>query len=294
MESLLCKLLGRAFCETPLLLNQNETCLSCRPAFCASLWEKKRKEKLPHLPRILVSKLVALSYPSTRGSMTHWTGFSAFQLRCEEQQWTILADEKDARPFWINDACDPKLPEWLYVTRWGDWGYSTWCPDLGTAIKEAGNSKSRGWRRINGMDYNQLTETWWIVFELTLCAEQVCGLMNGFKMTCNIERKGVTSWRISEDIFIPRIQANGGLVHKHIAHGWGTAIFHNFNNFTIGLSIFKGDCTSCKRFGPLCARQCAQCWNNKVVPPAPPLVLAIGDESTSAVRHNKIPRQSDS
>ncbi len=204
--------------------------------------------------------------------MSRWTGYSAFQLRCQGHQWIILADEEDARPFLINDACDPKLPDWLFTSRWGDWGYSTWCNDIGTALKEAGNSKSRGWKRINGMDYNQLSEAWWIVFELTLNAEQVCDLMNRFKITCNIERKGVPSWRISEDIFIPNIQANGGMVYKHIVHGWGTAVFRYYNNFTAGLSIFKGDCICCKRHEPLCACQCAQCWNNCVVLPVPLLM----------------------
>ena len=154
-----------------------------------------------HLLTTFVSKPAASLLPF-RDSMSRWTGYSAFQLRCQGQQWTILADEKDARPFLIDDACDPKLPDWLFTARWGDWGYSTWCNDIGTALKEAGNPKSRGWKRINGMDYNQLSEAWWIVFELTLNAEQVCDLMNRFKITCNIERKGVPSWRISEDIFI--------------------------------------------------------------------------------------------
>ena len=201
----------------------------------------------------------------------YWSGYSAFQLRCERQQWTILADKKDTRPFLINDACDPKLPDWLITTRWGENGYSTWCKNIGTALREAGNSKSRGWKRINGMDYNQLSEAWWVVFELILHAEQVCDLMNRFKITCNIKRKGVPSWRISEDIFLPNIQANGGLVHKHIVHGWGTTVFHFYDNFTIGLCIFKGDCINCKRYGPLCACQCAQCWNNSVALPVPTL-----------------------
>ena len=136
------------------------------------------------------------------------------------------------------------------------------------------------------MDYNQLSEAWWIVFEMTLNAEQVCDLLNRFKITCNIERKGVSSWRISEDIFIPGIQANGGMVYKHIVHGWGTAVFRYYNNITPGLNIFKGDCICCKRYEPLCARQCAGCWSNSVVPPAPPLelegVLALEDECTPA------------
>ena len=147
------------------------------------------------------------------------------------------------------------------------------------------------------MDYNQLSEAWWIVFEMTLNAEQVCDLLNRFKITCNIERKGVSSCRISEDIFISNIQANGGMVYKHIVQGWGTAVFRCCNNITPGFSIFKGDCICCKRYEPLCARQCAWCWNNSVVPPAPPQefegVLALEDECTPATSSNKIPRGSD-
>ena len=124
----------------------------------------------------------------------------------------------------------------------------------------------------NGMGFNQLSEAWWVVFELKLHADQVCDLTNRLKITCNIGQKGVPSWRISEDIHIPNIQANGGLVPKHIIHGWGKSFFQDYDKFTTGLSISKGDCISCKRHEPLCARQCAQCWNNCAVLPAPPLV----------------------
>ena len=229
--------------------------------------------------------------------MSHWTGYSAFQLLNRGRQWVILADEKDARPFLIDDACDPKLPDWLFTSRWGDFEYSTWCNSIGTALKEAGNSKSRGWRRTNGMDYNQLSEAWWIVFEMTLNAEQVCDLMNRFQITSNIERKGVPSWRISEDISIPNIQANGGMVRKHIVKGWETAVFRCYNNITPDFNITNGDCICCKRHEPLCARQCAWCWNNRAVPPAPPQeseeVPALEDECTPGTSRNKIPRGSD-
>ena len=239
-----------------------------------------------HLPPLVTNM------PRREGS--HWIGFAAFQLRCERQQWAILADEKDTRPFVIDDASDPKLPDWLNTTRWGEWGYSTWCKDIDAALKEAGNSKSRGWRRINGMDYNQLHDAWWIVLELILCADQVCDLTNRAKITCNIERKGIPTWRISEDIYIPNLRADGGLVQKHVVHGWGKAVFQDFDRFTPGLTIFKGDCISCKRHGPLCAQQCAQCWNNHAIPPAPPTwtaeVLAIEDASTTS-GYNKIQRR---
>ena len=202
----------------------------------------------------------------------YWTGYSAFQLHCEQQQWAILANRKDTRPFLINDTCDPKLPDWLTTSRWGENGYSIWCKTIGAALREAGKSKSRGWRRVNGMDFNQLSEAWWVVFELKLHADQVCDLTNRLKISCNIGQKGVPSWRISEDIHIPNIQRNGGLVPKHIIHGWGKSFFQDYDKFTPRLSISKGDCISCKRHEPLCARQCAQCWNNCVVLPAPMLM----------------------
>ena len=225
--------------------------------------------------------------PRREGS--HWIGFAAFQLRCEGQQWAILADEKDTHPFVIDDASDPKLPDWLKTTRWGDWGYSTWCQNIEAALKEASNSKSRGWRRINGMDYNQLQNAWWIVLELILCSDHVCDLINRAKITCNIELKGVPTWRIAEDIYIPNLRAKGGLVQKHVVYGWGTAVFQDFDKFTLGLTIFTGTCISCKKEGPLCAQQCAQCWNNSIPPPPPAEVPAIEAAATSS--HNKIQKR---
>ncbi len=58
----------------------------------------------------------------SRREGSHWIGFAAFQLRCERQQWAILADEKDTHPFVIDDTSDPKLPDWLKTTRWGELG----------------------------------------------------------------------------------------------------------------------------------------------------------------------------
>ena len=260
----------------------------------------KKHNNTPHdlAHPLIPSSQVNLTVQSpTRNNMprregSHWIGFAAFQLRCERQQWAILADEKDIRPFVIDDTSDPKLPDWLNTTRWGEWGYSTWCKDIEAALKEAGNSKSRGWRRINGMDYNQLQNAWWIVLELILCSDQVCDLTNRAKITCNIERKGIPTWRISEDIYIPNLRADGGLVQKHVVHGWGTAVFQDFDRFTPGLTIFTGACISCKKNGPLCAQQCAQCWNNHSIPPPPPAwteALAIEDAATSS--HNKIQKR---
>ena len=226
----------------------------------------------------------------SRREGSHWSGFAAFQLRCERQQWAILADEKDTHPFVIDDTNDPKLPDWLKTTRWGEWGYSTWCQNIEAALKEASNSKSRGWRRVNGMDYNQLQYAWWIVLELILPADYACDLLNRAKITCNMERKGIPTWRISEDIHIPNLRASGGLVQKHVVYGWGipfnTTVFKDFDRFTPGLTIFTGTCNSCRENGPLCAQQCAQCWNNSTPPPPPDEVLAIEDKATSSC--NKI------
>ena len=227
----------------------------------------------------------------------HWSGFAAFQLHCErhwtteaQRRWTIIADEQDTHPFVIDDTSDPKLPDWLKTTRWGEWGYSTWCQSIEAAIKEASNSKSRGWRRVNGMDYNQLQQAWWIVVELNLCADYACDLLNRSKITCNIERKGVSSWRILEDIHIPSLRERGGLMQKHVVYGWGTpfntTVFLNFDRFTLGLTIHTGTCNSCKMNRPLCAQQCAQCWNNSITPPPPEEALAIEDKATSSC--NKI------
>ena len=226
----------------------------------------------------------------SRRKGSHWFGFSAFQLRCERQQWTILADEKDTHPFVIDDTNNPKLPDWLRTTRWGDWGYSTWCQNMEAALREASNSKSRGWRRVNGMDYNQLQYAWWIVLEMILPADYACDLLNRSKITCNVERKGIPTWRISEDIHIPTLRLNGGLVQKHVVYGWGTpfdtTVFKDFDRFTPGLTIFTGTCNSCKENGPLCAQQCAKCCNSSIPPPPPPEVLAIEDKATSS--RNKI------
>ena len=226
-----------------------------------------------------------------------WTGYSAFQLINHGRQWEIIAAENDARPFLVNDACDPQLPDWLFTTRWGEWGYSTWCNSIGTALKEAGNSKSRGWKRVPRMDYNQLSDTRWIVFEMTLCAQQVRDYLNRFKLSSHIERKGVPSWRIPEDIFVPDIQTKGGRVNKHLVKGWETAVFRCYNNITPDLDTTNGNCICCRRNAPLCARQCSRCWNNKVEPTCLALTQepdALEDAFTPGTdSRNKIPRGTD-
>ena len=112
-----------------------------------------------HLLTLLVSKPAAYLLPF-RDNMSRWTGYSAFQLRCQGQQWTILADEKNARPFLIDDACDPKLPDWLFTARWGDWGYSTTLAQLSKkrAIPNPGDGKeSTEWIIINSARHGGLS-----------------------------------------------------------------------------------------------------------------------------------------
>ena len=97
-----------------------------------------------------------------------WSGFAAFQFVQEQDQFHVIGDEKDTTDFIVDDQEIPTQPEHLRTTRWGQWGYSTWCANVDDAMTEALNSNSRGWKRVPGNTYDQTKETWWIVFGLEL------------------------------------------------------------------------------------------------------------------------------
>ena len=89
----------------------------------------------------------------------YWKGYAAFQFTQEQDQFHVIGDEKDTNMFTVDDEEVPTQPTHLCTTRWGHWGYSTWCADIDDAITEAAHSSSSGWKRIPGMTHAQLKET---------------------------------------------------------------------------------------------------------------------------------------
>ena len=106
----------------------------------------------------------------------------------------------------------------LHSLTWGPRGYSTWCADVETAIREATNSMSRGPAHITsrrmrsagplGRAARSCTGGMWLVFELRLSAQVVCGLVQDQRMTTALEREGITSWRIHADILMASLSGS--------------------------------------------------------------------------------------
>ena len=146
-----------------------------------------------------------------------WIGYSAFPIIGLRDEGILLQCPttlvlRDGH-FGVNGKWLGRAPKHLGTTLWGPRGYSTWCADVETAIREATNSLSRGpahitSRRMMNTDFlyashdgtRNCTGGMWLVFELRLSAQTVCGLVQDQRMTTAREREGITSWRIHADI----------------------------------------------------------------------------------------------
>ena len=115
-----------------------------------------------------------------------WSGYAAFLIDMQTREPGIHLRSVDTRPFIIRD--DLRMPDVLHMTRWGDWGYSTWCADADEAIQEAMCSKSRG-RKILGDHEEDISAHPWLVFNMHMSATQVCTLLNDFNIVIGTERK---------------------------------------------------------------------------------------------------------
>ncbi len=90
-----------------------------------------------------------------------------------------------------------RAPKHLGTTLWGPRGYSTWCADVETAIREATNSLSRGpahitSRRMMNTDFLYASHDaggMLLVFELRLSAQTVCGLVQDQRMTTALKEE---------------------------------------------------------------------------------------------------------
>ena len=173
----------------------------------------------------------------------------------------------DTRPFIIKD--DLRMPDVLHMTRWGDWGYSTWCTNENEAIQEAMCSKSRG-RKILGEHEADISTHPWLVFNLRLTAPQVCALLNDFNIVIGTERKNRKTWRIQQDIVIADIVKGGGYMKKTIVapndQVWRVSGI--FSSSTLA----RGECDICRRsrYDMLTFEgQCARCYERSALAHAP-------------------------
>ena len=66
----------------------------------------------------------------------------------------------------------------------GAYGYSTWCRSELMALVEAKSSRSRGVRTIKAGPLGGPTAGLWLMLELELEAEEVCGLVQDRLMFC--------------------------------------------------------------------------------------------------------------
>ena len=192
----------------------------------------------------------------------YWSGYAAFQFTQDQDQFHVIGDAADMTDFTVDDENIPAQPEHLHTSRWGQWGYSTWCSDIDDAITEAVNSKSRGWRRIPGNTQAQTKESWWIVFGLELGVMQIREYLSRFKLTSNVERKGVSAWRIMEDINVREIEINGGKLTKTIVKGRGQHSRAIWSRVPIIPDVMaeQGRCARCDKHNPLYWQVCAECY----------------------------------
>ena len=194
-----------------------------------------------------------------------------------------------------------RTPKYLGTTLWGPRGYSTWCADVETAIREATNSMSRGPARITsrrmrspgplGRAARSCTGGMWLVFELRLSAQVVCGLVQDQRMTTALEREGITSWRIHADIPMaslsgshsrPEDPAPCGHLLKHVyeldwdgrtegaapgVEAWTTDFdpenLHCWKNVVLRQPFIQTDsrCSNCGSYVRTFQHKCSDCYN---------------------------------
>ena len=193
-----------------------------------------------------------------------WTGFAAFQFVQEQDQFHVIGDDKDMSDFVVDDQEVPTQPEYLRTSRWGQWGYSTWCANIDDAVTEALNSNSRGWKRVPGNTYEQTKEKWWIVFGLELGAMQIRDYLQRFKLTSNVERKKISAWRIMEDINVREIEEQGGRLTKTIVKGRGPQRRAMWCRVPVIPTVMaeNGRCPQCQLYNPLYWEMCAECYSS--------------------------------
>ncbi len=114
------------------------------------------------------------------GAKRTWKGFSAFPIigtkeegfECHSPVRLVVGDGS-ALPC---GRCIPRCPEALHTEYWGAHGYSSWCRSELMALVEAQSSQSRGVHTIKTGP--RLTVGLWLMLELELEAEEVCGYRN--------------------------------------------------------------------------------------------------------------------
>ena len=155
------------------------------------------------------------------------------------------------------------------------------------ALVEAKSSRSRGVRTIKAGLLGGPTAGLWLMLELELEAEEVCGLVQDRLMFCATEREGVCSWRILKTLSIPALAGshsrptdppaigrlsksviewdwyaqatiNGNVIeHERWAQGWAFR-----DEFKLSLPTIAFDhCMVCQTYRRLLNGMCYLCWN---------------------------------
>ena len=122
------------------------------------------------------------------------------------------------------------------------------------------------------MTHAQLKETWWIVFGLELGVMQIRDYIQRFKFTCNVERKGISSWRILEDINVNKIETNGGKLSKTVVKGH--VVLGKYKQAVWAcvpiipdVIADDGHCARCGTYTPLYWQLCAKCYAQPLAQP---------------------------
>ena len=229
------------------------------------------------------------------GAKRTWKGFSAFPIigtkeegfECHSPVRLVVGDGS-VLPC---GRCIPRCPAALHTEYWGAHGYSSWCRSELMALVEAQSSQSRGVRTIKAGP--RPTAGLWLMLELELEAEEVCGLVQDHLMFCSIEQGGIGSWRIFKTLAIPALAdshsrqtdppAIGKLSKSVVEWDWhaqatinGRVIEYETwvqgwafrDKFELSLPTITFDhCLRCQTYMRLLNGMCHLCWNARIPMP---------------------------
>ena len=225
------------------------------------------------------------------GARRTWKGFSAFPIIGVKEEGLVchspvklVVGDGGVLPC---GRCVPRCPANLHPAYWGAYGYSSWFRSELMALVEAKSSHSRGVHTIKAGPLGGPTAGLWLMLELELEAEEVCGLVQDRLMFCATEQGGVCSWRILKTLSIPALAGShsrptdppaiGRLSKSVIEWDWhaqatmnGNVIEHERweqgwafrDEFKLSLPTIAFDhCVICQTYRRLLNGMCHLCWN---------------------------------
>ena len=230
------------------------------------------------------------------GAKRTWKGFSAFPIigtkeegfECHSPVRLVVGDGS-VLPC---GRCIPRCPEALHTEYWGAHDYSSWCRSELMALVEAQSSQSRGVHTIKTGP--RLTVGLWLMLELELEAEEVCGLVQEHLMVCSTGQGGISTWRIFKTLPIPALAGShsqqmdppaiGKLSKSVIEWDWHAQATKNgwvieYETWTQGWAfrnevklslpmITFDNCLKCQSYRRLMNDMCHLCWNARIPMPS--------------------------